>query len=561
MLRLSKKADYALMAMKHLATRPDAASASAREIAEQYDIPIELMAKVLQRLARRGLLTSHQGTRGGYRLARACGAISVADIIQAIDGPLTVTACSTEDGELRPVRQVQRPRSALAHQGSDPVGAGDCSLQEVAGRAAGGRAGGRRSAFTQTRRAEVLIVAARSTSTTTPRRRSIRACSRRCCRTSPSSSAIPPAGSTPRVGGAEGGRHGAHAGRRADQARPPARSSSRAAPPSRTISRSRAWPARLARSRRSHRSPSATEHKSVLDSCARLEHEGWRVTRLGVDSRRLHRSRRAARGDDRPHGPGLGHGGQQRDRRAAAARRDCAPSCSEHGGLLHTDAAQAAGKVPLDVDALGRRSALADRRTSATARRAPARSTCAGRSRGCQLECQIDGGGHENGLRSGTLNVPGIVGLGACAEMCREEMLAEESRGWRRCATGCSRGFAGNLDGSASNGCARSAAAAQPPRQLRRRRRRGAADGARRSRGVDRFGVQLRQPGAVARPAGDRRGRRARRRIHPLRARTHDHRCGHRLRDRTGRRPSSAPARAAPLMRQESRTQARGFAT
>jgi Rrf2 family protein len=97
MLRLSKKADYALMAMKHLAMRPDAASASAREIAEQYDIPIELMAKVLQRLARRGLLTSHQGTRGGYRLSRPSQAISVADIIQAIDGPVTVTACSSED--------------------------------------------------------------------------------------------------------------------------------------------------------------------------------------------------------------------------------------------------------------------------------------------------------------------------------------------------------------------------------------------------------------------------------------------------------------------------------
>lgn len=96
MLRLSKKADYALMAMKHLATRPDAASVSAREIAEQYGIPIELMAKVLQRLARRGLVASHQGTRGGYRLGRAATAISVADIIQAIDGPLTVTACSTD---------------------------------------------------------------------------------------------------------------------------------------------------------------------------------------------------------------------------------------------------------------------------------------------------------------------------------------------------------------------------------------------------------------------------------------------------------------------------------
>jgi Rrf2 family protein len=96
MLRLSKKADYALIAMKHLAVRPDAASASAREIAEQYDIPVELMAKVLQRLARRGLVTSHQGTRGGYRLAKAPSIISVADIIQAIDGPLTVTACSTD---------------------------------------------------------------------------------------------------------------------------------------------------------------------------------------------------------------------------------------------------------------------------------------------------------------------------------------------------------------------------------------------------------------------------------------------------------------------------------
>src|SRR5512132_2661284 len=79
MLRLSKKADYALIAMKHLATRTDLASASAREIAEQYDIPVELMAKVLQ------------------RLARSPSASAVADIIQAIGGPLTVTACSTAD--------------------------------------------------------------------------------------------------------------------------------------------------------------------------------------------------------------------------------------------------------------------------------------------------------------------------------------------------------------------------------------------------------------------------------------------------------------------------------
>src|ERR687897_684927 len=132
MLRLSKKADYALMAMKHLAIRPDAVSVSAREIAEQYDIPIELMAKVLQRLARRGLLASHQGTRGGYRLGRSAAAISVADVIQAIDGPLTVTACSTDAencdqyGECSvrdPLWRIKdRILAALA----------TCSLQEVA---------------------------------------------------------------------------------------------------------------------------------------------------------------------------------------------------------------------------------------------------------------------------------------------------------------------------------------------------------------------------------------------------------------------------------------------
>ena len=98
MLRLSKKADYALIAMKHLALNQGGApSVSAREIAEQYDIPIELMAKVLQRLVRSGLLVSTQGTRGGYTLRRGSASISVADVIQAIDGPFSVTACSTEN--------------------------------------------------------------------------------------------------------------------------------------------------------------------------------------------------------------------------------------------------------------------------------------------------------------------------------------------------------------------------------------------------------------------------------------------------------------------------------
>ena len=98
MLRLSKKSDYALISMKHLAMRPDGGgSSSAREISESYDIPLELLAKVLQRLVRARLLVSVQGTRGGYRLARQAAAISVADVIQAVDGPVTVTACSEDD--------------------------------------------------------------------------------------------------------------------------------------------------------------------------------------------------------------------------------------------------------------------------------------------------------------------------------------------------------------------------------------------------------------------------------------------------------------------------------
>src|SRR6185436_10889632 len=96
MLRLSKKADYALIAMKHLAQKHRADATCAREIAEQYDIPLELMAKVLQRLVRSRLLVSTQGTRGGYTLGRSSSSISVADVIEAIDGPFTVTACTTD---------------------------------------------------------------------------------------------------------------------------------------------------------------------------------------------------------------------------------------------------------------------------------------------------------------------------------------------------------------------------------------------------------------------------------------------------------------------------------
>jgi Rrf2 family protein len=97
MLRLSKKADYALIALRHLAANAERSAVSARELAETYDIPPELLAKVLQKLVHAQLLESHQGTRGGYVLGRPAAAMSVAQVIQVIDGPLMVTACSEVD--------------------------------------------------------------------------------------------------------------------------------------------------------------------------------------------------------------------------------------------------------------------------------------------------------------------------------------------------------------------------------------------------------------------------------------------------------------------------------
>ena len=97
MLRFSKKADYALIALKDLSASSAQGSSTARAIAGRYDIPVELMAKVLQRLSKMGVIASHKGIRGGYYLDRDATEISVADVIQAIDGPVLVTACSDED--------------------------------------------------------------------------------------------------------------------------------------------------------------------------------------------------------------------------------------------------------------------------------------------------------------------------------------------------------------------------------------------------------------------------------------------------------------------------------
>jgi Rrf2 family protein len=103
MLRLTKKADYGLMALKFLAEQPGAgaqtpAAQSAKDIAQAYHIPPPLLAKILQTLAKAGLLVSHAGTNGGYALAKPASAISAFEVIRAIDGPLFITSCITIHG-------------------------------------------------------------------------------------------------------------------------------------------------------------------------------------------------------------------------------------------------------------------------------------------------------------------------------------------------------------------------------------------------------------------------------------------------------------------------------
>ena len=93
MLRLTKKADYGLMALKYLAEHPETASVSAKDIADTYGIPAQLLAKVLQRLAKVGLLRSHAGMNGGYGLSKSARTITAFEVIHAIDGPLFITSC------------------------------------------------------------------------------------------------------------------------------------------------------------------------------------------------------------------------------------------------------------------------------------------------------------------------------------------------------------------------------------------------------------------------------------------------------------------------------------
>ncbi len=97
MLKLSKKVEYALISMIYMAEKSPEELTTARELAQHFRIPSEIMGKVLQGLARRGLIKSVQGVKGGYQLPKKLSEISLAQVIVSVDGPIQIVNCVQHD--------------------------------------------------------------------------------------------------------------------------------------------------------------------------------------------------------------------------------------------------------------------------------------------------------------------------------------------------------------------------------------------------------------------------------------------------------------------------------
>jgi Rrf2 family protein len=96
MLMLSKKVEYGLISLLHMAGLKSAELASAKEISEHYNIPAELLGKVLQTLARAELTLAVHGAHGGYRLARPLDKIALGEVIEAVEGPIHFARCQED---------------------------------------------------------------------------------------------------------------------------------------------------------------------------------------------------------------------------------------------------------------------------------------------------------------------------------------------------------------------------------------------------------------------------------------------------------------------------------
>jgi Rrf2 family protein len=136
MFRFTKRADYGLMAVHFMAAHSDEGAVSAKRIAGEFHIPAERLAKILQRLAKKQLIASHNGPKGGYVLTRTPGEITVGQVVRALEGPLRIVSCMSEKDDCpqfsrcnlrRPVQKIQTSISYLldtmtmAELAADPV--------------------------------------------------------------------------------------------------------------------------------------------------------------------------------------------------------------------------------------------------------------------------------------------------------------------------------------------------------------------------------------------------------------------------------------------------------
>ncbi len=105
MLRMSKLTDYGLVLLTHMAQRGAPEVRTAQELAQASRVPLPTVSKILKELAKAGIILSHRGRRGGYSLSRPPEQISVATVVEALEGPVALTECSAMVGRcsLEPV--------------------------------------------------------------------------------------------------------------------------------------------------------------------------------------------------------------------------------------------------------------------------------------------------------------------------------------------------------------------------------------------------------------------------------------------------------------------------
>jgi len=170
----------------------------------------------------------------------------------------------------------------------------------------------------------------------------------------------------------------------------------------------------------------ATEHKAILDTCKRLEKHGTRVTYLPVRQNGLvDLDQLKAAITDKTVLISIMHANNEIG--VLQPIREIGRIARERGVLLHTDATQSVGKVPVNVldDNIDLMSISAHKMYGP---KGVGALYVRRRNPRVQLTAQMDGGGHERGMRSGTLNVPGIVGLGEACALAQAEMPAESKR-------------------------------------------------------------------------------------------------------------------------------------